>query len=284
MNQKEYLEFCKNVLNVDKGIAVMGFNSMPSYPLAEDVGTINSSSHYFQPKSGEKILDIGCGYGRFLFECLSKDMICFGIDPSKEMINIGIDLNEHIKHKIKFKVGDYTNIQFENNFFDHIWCYGVTEYLSLFQINKMLKKIFKWIKPDGKVYLEFKNRLHVFSLLSEMLRIFSPKQYEGYRYSYTIPTVYNISKKNFFNVENLFSESSIIFPLYYPKNSGDIRDVVIKGMPENLYVRFIPIFPKRINDLFKIFFKKLKKLSKHGFSFPAYISKEYMIILKKRKA
>ena len=283
MDQKEYLKFCKDVLKLDKGIAVMGFNSMSSYPLAEDVGTINSASHYFQPKPGEKILDIGCGYGRFLFECAPKGMICFGIDPSKEMINIANDLNDHMKQNIEFKIGDYTNVQFENNFFDHIWCYEVTEYLSLFQIKKMLKKVYKWIKPNGKVYLEFKNRLHILSLLSEILRIFSPKQYNGYRYSYTIHTVYNISRELFFSVENLFSESSILFPLYYPKNSGDIRKVLIKGMPDNLYIKFIPFLPEIINRLIKLFYNKLKALSKHGFSFPAYISKEYIIILKKRK-
>lgn len=73
-------------------------------------------------KNGARILDVGCGTGKFAFKLsnLTKNLKIHGVDLSKDMI-------ERAKSKlrgepIEFKIGDVEELPYESNTFDIITC------------------------------------------------------------------------------------------------------------------------------------------------------------------
>ena len=65
---------------------------------------------------GEKILDLGCGSGRFYKVLKEKEISYFGIDFSEKLIEIA----KQKYPKGRFQVADILNLPFPNNYFDKI--------------------------------------------------------------------------------------------------------------------------------------------------------------------
>lgn len=71
---------------------------------------------YFVENS--KILDIGCGSGRTTFLLHEKGFEVIGIDITPEMIDIAKKIANSQKLQIDFRVGDTTELDFPDNYFD----------------------------------------------------------------------------------------------------------------------------------------------------------------------
>ena len=95
------------------------------------------------------VLDIGCGVGQNL-KLLSKKGIYYGVDISSKNIKI----NQKKFPKYKFLVADITKkTEFNNNFFDEIYCYDVLEHVD--NLDKALREIYRIInKKNGKLIVE----------------------------------------------------------------------------------------------------------------------------------
>lgn len=74
----------------------------------------------------DKILEVGCGAGRLGKIFLEKKYMYFGIDKSDSLVNKFKNLVDNEKVK---KIND-NKIPFEDNFFDVVFCYSVTQYLK----------------------------------------------------------------------------------------------------------------------------------------------------------
>ena len=99
------------------------------------------------PKNGLKILDIGCGSGKFIVECAKRGAEVHGIDISKEMIEIAKDFCKKNKVNAELKVGDATKELPKD--FDVSVALGVFEYFE----NPMpiLKNMFLSTKKNSKI-------------------------------------------------------------------------------------------------------------------------------------
>jgi len=99
---------------------------------------------------GDKVLDLGCGYGRIIPHLLQKAGLVFGIDISYENINYG-KLFLHGVQKCVLMEMDAGNLKFPDKIFDTIIC--IQNGISAFKVEplQLLKQSIRVIKPGGKV-------------------------------------------------------------------------------------------------------------------------------------
>ena len=100
--------------------------------------------------SGEKVLDLGCGNGRYfpLFE--EKGVEYFGADNSKRLIDIAKK-----KHPDgKFQEGDALSIPFPDNNFDKVYSIAVLHHIPSRELRMlMLKEVRRILRPGGFLIL-----------------------------------------------------------------------------------------------------------------------------------
>ena len=99
---------------------------------------------------GKKVLDCGCGAGRFTY-ILSKfnPSKIFGVDISKE--NIKIAKKVFMNKNTFYKVGNNLKIPFKSEQFDFVYSSGVVHHTK--NMKKAIKELFRVCKKGGLIYL-----------------------------------------------------------------------------------------------------------------------------------
>ena len=96
-------------------------------------------------KSGQKILDIGCGWGSFAKYAAEKYKVrVVGITVSKEQVAIAKKLCEGLPVEIRLQ--DYRDIDEK---FDHIVSIGMFEHVGVKNYRKFMEVVHKILKDDG---------------------------------------------------------------------------------------------------------------------------------------
>jgi len=101
--------------------------------------------------SNAKVLDIGCGDGRSIFDIISKTKNVVGIDHDEKAISDA--KNNFFRHpSIKFIKEDATNLSFDDEEFDFVICMGT---FANFAENKfvVLKEMGRVLKKSGKIII-----------------------------------------------------------------------------------------------------------------------------------
>lgn len=103
------------------------------------------------PKEGERIIDLGCGTGYYLFllSNLGINLDLTGFDYHQKVIKEASDLLP--ERKIKFVIGDLHKIPFANNTFNKAVISEVLEHVENDQ--KVLKQIYRILKSNGTLVI-----------------------------------------------------------------------------------------------------------------------------------
>lgn len=101
-------------------------------------------------QNGDKVLDLGCGYGRLSQIFADKKVDYVGTDNAKKQIEIAKTRFPNAR----FLKSDSFLVPFGNNYFDKVFCLSVIHHLpSVTYRLKFLKEIKRLLRPGGKLIL-----------------------------------------------------------------------------------------------------------------------------------
>lgn len=100
--------------------------------------------NYIEPE--DKVLDLGCGNGRFFEFCKNKNADYFGADPSEKLIAIA----KSRYPEAKFQTTDALKLPFPNNYFDKIYSIAVLHHIPSKELRlRFLEEAKRVLKPKG---------------------------------------------------------------------------------------------------------------------------------------
>jgi len=101
----------------------------------------------------KKFLDLGCGLGRHTIQFAKEGFETYAFDLSE--VAIEEVKKEAKKHslKVQFELGDMINIPYEAEMFDFVMCRNVISHTDTEGMKKIVKNIYKILKPGGECYL-----------------------------------------------------------------------------------------------------------------------------------
>lgn len=103
-------------------------------------------------KSGQKVLDVGCGIGGGDFYMAENfDVEVVGIDLSINMVSFAIERAIGLNYRVEFEVADCTKKTYPDNTFDVI--YSRDTILHIHDKPTLFRSFYKWLKPGGKVLI-----------------------------------------------------------------------------------------------------------------------------------
>tara|TARA_B100001063_G_C16709692_1_gene527317 strand:+ start:122 stop:1153 length:1032 start_codon:yes stop_codon:yes gene_type:complete len=111
---------------------------------------------------GKKILDMGCGSGRFTsaFAKLGAKKV-YGVDLGSDGISVAKKLTKKFNIKnATFKNASVLNMPFKNNYFDFVFCKGVLHHTG--NLKRGLDEFIRMIKINGYGYLYLYGRGGIF--------------------------------------------------------------------------------------------------------------------------
>ncbi|HID0754288.1 TPA: class I SAM-dependent methyltransferase [Campylobacter jejuni] len=108
-------------------------------------------------KSGDKILDLGCGAGRHVKFLAENGFKAFGVDYSENGIKAAQELLKTYNLQADLKVSSVDDIPYEDESFDGLLCYGVLYYNSKEVIEKAAKEIYRVLKKGSMSYVAVRN-------------------------------------------------------------------------------------------------------------------------------
>ena len=124
----------------------------------------------FQDFKGKKVLEIGCGSGIDSAEFIKNGADVYATDMTESAVKHTknlfkkLNFNEEVISNVR-KV-DARNLPFEDNFFDHIYTYGVLHHIP--DVKDAVSEIYRVLNPKGSchVMLYHKNSLlYYYSIL-----------------------------------------------------------------------------------------------------------------------
>ena len=162
---------------------------------------------------GDKVLDLGCGNGRFLQFLADKDIDYIGVDFSEKLIKIA----KQNYPKVKFQVADALNLPFPNNYFDKVYSIAVLHHIPSEEFRiQFLEEVRRILKPDGFFILtvwqpESKKNLNLFFKRTalkltgrlekgDIIRPWGDKRAERYFHYFLEKELTNLAKQAMFKI------------------------------------------------------------------------------------
>jgi len=141
-----------------------------SEEIAENDGRVQSILSCFGGLTNKKVIDVGCGKGRYLRILKNRfpESILYGIDLSEEML-------KSCPEGVETSVGTMLNIRYPDAFFDFVYSVEALEHAVA--IEPAIKEMVRVLKPGGKIVIIDKNaaKLGVFRI-KPWERWFNPKE------------------------------------------------------------------------------------------------------------
>lgn len=145
---------------------------------------------FFGQPSDKKILDLGCGKGRFCRKIKDAGFPnIIGAEPSTKLIEIARENNKDVE----FFQASATNLPFEDNEFDFLISIEVLEHIP--DTEGAIKEMKRVLKPGGKLFIMDKNILSLHPLY--FFPTFLWKRFLEYKNRWFYPSHFSFKEKYF---------------------------------------------------------------------------------------
>jgi cyclopropane fatty-acyl-phospholipid synthase-like methyltransferase len=128
----------------------------PGMPLEQaQYRKIDRACHKLQLKSGETLLDIGCGWGTFVARAAKEfGARTYGVTLAQEQVNFGTDRIQKygVADRAKVEVCDYRNVQGQ---FDKIVSLEMVEHVGIKNLVAYYQKVHELLADDGLFVLQW---------------------------------------------------------------------------------------------------------------------------------
>ncbi|MHC1783304.1 MAG: class I SAM-dependent methyltransferase [Anaerolineaceae bacterium] len=142
------------------------FRDYVGFQLAED--QLQQVRDFSQIQTGDRLLDIGCGYGSFVIACRQAGIDACGIDLGDFDIQFARKRMTEEKQSENpmdiFHLGDGQNTGFQDASFDVVTAWNLLEHVP--DYNKLIHEAFRLLRPGGHFigiapnYLAFRQEAH----------------------------------------------------------------------------------------------------------------------------
>ena len=166
---REYIKVWDDGAVKDAPFITLGIEAV----LKDFYGDLLESPPPFPVKEGNRVLDLGCGWGRVLKPVMDRGADAIGFDISQKMLVLA---REHLKKKGQSHVlvrGDGTALPFRENSFDMVYSLLVLQHLSKKNGLEVFREINRVLKPDSPAYIRVPGRFAPENLLFSLLQFIS---------------------------------------------------------------------------------------------------------------
>lgn len=132
---------------------------------------LREAENALEIKSGDNILDVGCGSGLFShFLAEHKGTQVTAIDANQKAIDFG--RNKYSNSNLEFKQGLLDELNLKKNSYDKIAFLEVIEHISFQQGSQIMKEFNNLLKPGGLVVISTPNRKSLWPFIEWALDFF----------------------------------------------------------------------------------------------------------------
>tara|TARA_B100000212_G_scaffold342246_1_gene328436 strand:+ start:2473 stop:3189 length:717 start_codon:yes stop_codon:yes gene_type:complete len=191
-------------------------------------------AHWLPLDSNEKILELGCGPGKFIPILDAMGFKVVGVDPVEfSSWNSLISKNITLKSKIFAEC-----LPFDDHTFDHAVCLGALLYFN--NPEKALKELNRVIKPGGKVIIRTVNRMNFYTSFT------GKKLDPASKNLYTLPECIELLETSGFSVKKHFSHG--FWPPYFTNLWWYLISVWLP-IPLQRFLSLLTPSSRRINNI-----------------------------------
>lgn len=138
------------------------------------------------PGNGERLLDVGCNWGRWTIAAANRGYRPIGIDPSIKAVAAARRVAKQLKVDAGFIVGDARFLPFSDDCFDTVFSYGVYQHLTKENTKICLRENSRVLKSGGISLVQMPNRYGIRQYQQHRRRGFT--EGEGFDVRYWTPT------------------------------------------------------------------------------------------------
>jgi len=122
----------------------------------------------FDVKSNDIVLEVGCGSGNLLSKMAKRALLVTGVDISQASIDfakqqcLGSD-------NVNFQVGSISEMELPDSYYSKVVCQEVIEHLFEGQIDQLMSKSYKALKPGGQFLITTPNYSSLWPLIEYVM-------------------------------------------------------------------------------------------------------------------
>jgi len=261
-------------------LATDGYNACADHPAAEPLGTWDWVKEYLDLGPGERLLDVGCGWGKLAVPAAAHGAVSFGVDLSAVMLASARNHAAESATGIHLARSEGTALPFRHGAFDVVWCHAVIMHLPKDEARSLVDEIARVLKPGGRAFLHFPNAAHPASIASRAASVWagSGSPLSIHRRSYTIREARNFLGPSL-EVTRVWAESMQLVPPAIPRGILERFRDLATGVPDEDCL--VPILPLTVARGLAVLYDHVRRLANTTRPGLVRLSKDFIVEARK---